>query len=89
MRKAFYFVVITFPMLFNVLVIALASYATYMYGVVMVVFGLLFVNARSIGTSFRRLVRRSKNRKSEVMEEAMDFAEENNVDSSEKREFIL
>mmetsp|Transcript_2518 Transcript_2518/g.4609 ORF Transcript_2518/g.4609 Transcript_2518/m.4609 type:complete len:239 (+) Transcript_2518:1201-1917(+) len=88
-RKAFYFVIITFPMLFNVLVIALASYATYIYGAVMVVFGFLFVNAHSIGTNCRRLARRSKNRKSEVIEETKDFANESHVDSSENREFIL
>ena len=66
LRKFFYVIMLIMPTLLNVAVVLLASYATYIYGASSLVFGLLLVNAKRIGKSWRSF----RNRGSE--EEAED-----------------
>lgn len=53
LRKILYGVMLVAPMLFNITVLLLASYATYIYGACLTVFGLLLINAKRIGSVFR------------------------------------
>jgi len=48
LRKAIYVMLLIAPMLFNVVVILIASYATYIYGASLTVFGILLVNAKRL-----------------------------------------
>mmetsp|Transcript_36617 Transcript_36617/g.64184 ORF Transcript_36617/g.64184 Transcript_36617/m.64184 type:complete len:117 (-) Transcript_36617:1122-1472(-) len=51
LRKAFYAIMLVAPMLFNIAVVLLASYATYIYGACLTVFGVLLIIAKRIDSS--------------------------------------
>jgi amino acid transporter len=47
-RKIVYVLVLILPMLYNILVVLLASYATYIFGISMILFGFLLIKASQI-----------------------------------------
>lgn len=57
LRKFFYALLVMPALMINVLVILLASYATYIYAAVVVVVCLLFINAKVLGSSVRKCFR--------------------------------
>ncbi|KAL7481630.1 hypothetical protein ACHAW6_007313 [Cyclotella cf. meneghiniana] len=57
LRKFFYALLVVPALMINVLVILLASYATYIYAAVVVVVFLLFINAKVLGSSVRKCFR--------------------------------
>ena len=50
-RKVLYAIMIIIPMLFTILVLLLASYATIIYGLCVTVLGILLINAKRIGAA--------------------------------------
>jgi len=52
LRKALYVILLVAPMLFNIAVLLLASYATYIFGACMTVFGILLINAKRLNLAF-------------------------------------
>ena len=48
LRKALYSIMLIIPMMLNIFVLLLASYATYIYGACLVVFGIILINAKRI-----------------------------------------
>jgi hypothetical protein len=61
LRKTMYFLFLTPALIINVLVMLLASYATYIYAAIVIFIGLLLINAKPIGSFFRKLGRSHKN----------------------------
>ncbi|KAL3803001.1 hypothetical protein HJC23_011624 [Cyclotella cryptica] len=57
LRKVFYALLVVPALIINLLVILLASYATYIYAAVVVVIGLLFINAKVLGSCVRKCFR--------------------------------
>ncbi|KAL7534500.1 hypothetical protein ACHAXR_005916 [Thalassiosira sp. AJA248-18] len=52
LRKAFYLILLIAPMLFNIAVILLASYSTYIFGACLTVFGVLLIYAKRISLDY-------------------------------------
>jgi len=50
-RKVLYSIMLIAPLLFNIAVLLLASYASYIYGACMTVFGVLLINAKRIDSA--------------------------------------
>ena len=65
--------------MYNVLVIALASYATYIYGAVTVVFGVLLANASSIWLAINKCTKRSRVRNASSNEGSSKCSDEKEV----------
>lgn len=51
LQRGLYAILMVAPMIFNVAVILLASYATYIYGLCVIVFGILLINAKRMNSA--------------------------------------
>ena len=60
MRKTSYAILMTPAMVFNVLILLLASYATYIYAAIVIFIGFMLIYAKSINKFVRRCVRSHK-----------------------------
>lgn len=61
LRKVSYAIMITPPMVFNIIVMLLASYATYIYAAIVICIGFMLIHGKSMSNHIKKCLKSRRN----------------------------